>query len=155
MNFKNPYPNNTAEFQFWEILIKNDFEAFCTKNWKMIEDDFIEEGFFGIDGKKSANKADWCLTYNSLKTYKKDWMNQSEEFNLKVFECNPLEVLYNTTKLSRIEIKGDIALVHKEFNGRFDIRNEDPIVLDWISLFVLRKIEGNWKIANFTGYLHK
>lgn len=155
MNFKNPYPYNTAEYQFWEILIKNDFEAFCTRNWKMIEGDFIEEGFFGIDGKKSVNKMDWCLTYNTLESYKNDWMNQSEEFSLKNFDCNPLEVLYNTTKLSRIEIKDDIALVHKEFNGRFDIKNEDPIILDWISLFVLRKIEGNWKIANFTGYLHK
>ncbi len=155
MNFKNPYSDKTTEYQFWEILIKNDFEAFCTKNWKMIEDDFIDEGFFGIDGKKSANKADWCLTYNSLKSYKSHWMNQSEEFNLKVFECNPLEVFYNTTKLSRIEIKGDIALVHKEFNGRFDIKNEESIIFDWISLFILRKIEGNWKIANFIGYLHK
>lgn len=155
MNFKNPYSNNTAEYKFWEILIKNDFEAFCTRNWKMIEADFIKEGFFGIDGKKSVNKLDWCLTYNSLESYKNDWINQSEAFNLKDFDCNPLDVLYNTTKLSRLEIKGDIALVHKEFNGRFDIKNEDPIILDWISLFVLRKIEGNWKIANFTGYLHK
>ena len=32
----------------------------------MIQNDFIEDGFFSIDGKISINKLDWCLTYNSL-----------------------------------------------------------------------------------------
>lgn len=155
MNYINPYKLESDEYYIWEILIRNDFEAFCKENWKMIQNDFIEDGFFGVDGKSSINKLDWSLTYDSLETYKNDWINQSNEFNKKTFVNNPLDVLYTTTKLSKIEIKGKLALVHKEFNGEFEILNEESIKLNWISLFILRKIKGNWKIANFTGYLPK
>ena len=155
MVYKNPYKLETDEYYIWEILIKNDFEAFCKTDWKMIQNDFIEDGFFGVDGKSSINKSDWSLTYDSLESYKKDWINQSIEFNKKTFINNPLDVLYTTTKLSKIEIKENIALVHKDFNGEFKVLNEESIKLNWISLFVLRKIEGNWKIANFNGYLSK
>ncbi|WP_155810455.1 hypothetical protein [Polaribacter sp. Hel_I_88] len=155
MIYKNPYILNSDEYYIWEILIRNDFEAFCKMDWEMIHNDFIKEGFFGIDGKLSANKLDWCLTYDSLEAYKNDWINQSKEFNKKTFVSNPLDVLYATTKLSKIEIEANIALVHKVFNGVFEVANEEPIKLNWISLFILRKVEGNWKIANFTGYLPK
>ncbi|MGY8908676.1 MAG: hypothetical protein ACKVIG_02275 [Flavobacteriales bacterium] len=155
MIYINPYQLNTDEYYIWEILIRNDFEAFCKMDWKMIHSDFIKEGFFGIDGKLSSNKLDWCLTYDSLEVYKNDWINQSKEFNKKTFVNNPLDVLYRTTKLSKIEIKENIALVQKVFNGVFEVANEEPIKLNWISLFILRKVEGNWKIASFTGYLPK
>jgi hypothetical protein len=155
MSFINPFEIETDEYCIWEILIRNDFEAFCSNNWDIVANDFIEDGFFGVDGKKSKSKSDWSLTYSSLEAYRNDWLNQSRDFNLKSFDCNPREILYRTTELSKIEVKGNIALVHKEFNGRFAIRNEEPIILDWISLFVLRNICGKWRIANFTGYLSK
>lgn len=152
---QNPYSLDTDEFYIWKILIRNDFEAFCKMDWNMIQNDFIQDGFFGIDGKVSPNKLDWCLTYDSLEVYKNDWIKQSKDFNKKTFVKDPLEILYNTTKLTKIEIKGNLALVHKEFNAEFEILNEKPIVLNWTSLFMLRKIDGSWKIANFTGYLPK
>jgi hypothetical protein len=152
---KNPYKFDTDEYYIWEILIRNDFEAFCKMDWKMIQNDFIQDGFFGIDGKLSSNKLKWALTYDSLESYKIDWIKQSREFNKKAFLDNPLVVLYTTTKLSKIEIRDNIALVHKEFDGEFKVFKEAPVLLNWISLFVLRKVEGNWKIANFIGYLPK
>ena len=159
MDLKNkyiaPFHYNIDEQLIWQTLIYRDFVAFCTEDWSLIENDFIEDGFFGIDGKRSTIKMDWCLTYHSLESYKQHWIQQSEDFNKKTFLNNPLNVLFNTTKLSKIEIIGNIALVHKEFNGVFTIKNEEPILLDWISLFVLRKINKNWKIASFTGYLPK
>lgn len=155
MDHLNPFNINSDEYEIWEILIRNDFEAFCSSDWNMIANDFIEVGFYGIDGKKSSNKSDWSLTYYSLETYKIDWIKQSKEFNQLNFNCNPLDILYSTTNLSHIEIKNDIALVHKEFNARFDLEKKDPIILDWISLFILNKINTKWKIASFVGYLPK
>jgi len=159
LNYKDKYqpPSNYSKDEqlIWQVLIYRDFIAFCNQDWTIIANDFIEKGFFGIDGKKSTNKNNWCLTYDSLQSYKTDWINQSKEFNKKTFLIDPLEVLFNTTKLTKIEIKGDLALVHKEFNGAFRVKDEDSIVLDWISLFVLRKVNGNWKITSFTGYLPK
>ncbi len=153
--YQPPIAYSNDEKLIWQVLIHRDFVAFCTENWPLIENDFINEGFFGIDGKRSSNKLDWCLTYHSLESYKKDWIAQSKDFNTKTFLKDPLAILFNTTKLSKIEIIGDTALVHKVFNGEFMIKDEIPIVLDWISLFVLRKVDKEWKIASFTGYLPK
>ena len=153
--YQAPEEYTSDEKLIWQVLIYNDFVAFCSENWKLIADDFIEDGFFGIDGKKSTNKMEWCLTYDSLSAYKKDWIAQSKDFNKKTFLENPLDVLFTTTKLVKIEIVGNSALVHKEFNGVFRLENEAPISLDWISLFVMRKFDKKWKIASFTGYLPK
>ena len=146
---------STEEKSIWQVLMYNDFVAFCTQDWSIIADDFIKENFFGIDGKLSSNKMNWSLTYNSLEAYQKDWIQQSIDFNKKTFLENPLDVLFKTTKLSKIEIIDNSALVHKEFNGTFLLKDEKPIELNWISLFVLRKVNENWKIASFTGYLPK
>ena len=153
--YQAPKAYTMDEKLIWQVLIYNDFVAFCSQDWELIADDFISDGFFGIDGKKSSDKMDWALTYNSLEAYKTDWLLQSEDFNKKTFLENPLDVLFKTTKLAKIEIIGNSALVHKEFNGVFKLENEAPIALDWISLFVMRKVDEKWKIASFTGYLPK
>jgi hypothetical protein len=155
VNYQPPISYTNEEKLIWKLLIFRDFVAFCTKDWSIIENDFIKEGFFGIDGKKSHNKKDWCLTYHSLEAYKNDWISQSKDFNKKIFLNDPLEVLFKTTKLSKIEIKDTTALVHKEFKGVFKVKDEPSIILDWISLFVLRRVKRDWKIVSFTGYLPK
>jgi len=150
-------PNNLEkdETLIWEMLIYRDFIAFQTSDWSMIKDDFIEDGFFGIDGKMSENKSNWNLAFESLESYKKEWLKQSQLFNENVFLEDPLKELFNTTTLSKIEIKNDLALVHKDFIGIFKIEYSDPIIFDWISLFNLKKINGKWKISSFVGYLKK
>lgn len=150
-----PLHFSEEEQLIWQLLIYRDFQAFCSCSWRLIEDDFIKDGFFGIDGKGSENKDDWSLSYPSLESYKKAWISQSKEFTGKAFKNDPLKILFEKTKLSKIEILGDLALVHKHFDARFDLKDENPIVLDWISLFVLQKIGAEWKIRSFTGYLPK
>ena len=117
--YQAPNEYTSEEKLLWQVLIFNDFVAFCSKDWDLIADDFIEAGFFGIDGKRSTNKMEWSLTYDSLSAYKKDWIAQSKDFNKKTFLEDPLDVLFKTTKLTKIEIVGNSALVHKEFNGGF------------------------------------
>ena len=46
-------------------------------------------------------------------------------------------------------------MVNKEFNGRFLIKNNKTIELNWISIFLMKKINDQWKIANFVGYMPK
>ena len=143
------------ECAIWQVLIYNDFVAFCSQDWKLISDDFIEEGFFGIDGHGSNNKLEWSLMYPNLESYKSAWINQSVDFSKKNFLLNPLEVLFDTTELNKFELVDDCALVHKSFSGKFELEDSTSIVLDWLSIFFLRKVDGNWKIASFTGYLPK
>lgn len=151
--FKPPIHFNKDETKIWNVLIYNDFNAFCKGDWTLIENDFISEGFFGIQANKSSNKLDWNLQYNTLQSYKLDWINQSREFNKLEFLEDPLKTLFETTKLAKIEIKGDSALVNKEFNGQFILNNKETIELNWVSLFLMKKIDDQWKITSFVGYM--
>ena len=150
-----PKTYNDDEVKIWNILIYNDFQAFCKGDWDMVHDDFEEKSFYAIHGRRTNNKFDWGLQYDSLAAYKEDWLNQSRDFLKLEFLCDPLKVLFESTKLSRIEIQGELALVHKEFNGIFEVKGAEPIVLDWISLFMLKKYNSDWKIVSFLGYLPK
>ena len=33
----------------WTMLVQRDSEAFVAQNWDEVADDFVEDGFFGID----------------------------------------------------------------------------------------------------------
>lgn len=150
-----PDTYNEDEIKIWNILMYNDFYAFCKGDWEMVQNDFEEKEFYAIQGNKTNYKTGWSLQYNSLAAYKEDWLNQSKDFLQREFLCDPLKVLFESTKLSKIEIQGELALVHKEFNGTFGVKAAEPIVLDWISLFTLRKYGADWKIISFLGYLPK
>jgi hypothetical protein len=150
-----PNTYNEDEIKIWNILMYNDFNAFCKGNWEMIHNDFEEKEFYAIQGSKTNYKLDWTLQYDSLAAYKEDWLHQSRDFLKLDFLCDPLKVLFESTKLSKIKIQGDLALVHKEFNGTFEVKGAETIVLDWISLFTLRKYDTDWKIISFVGYLPK
>ena len=156
MNIYNaPNTYNDDEIKIWNILMYNDFHAFCKGDWEMVHNDFEKKEFYAIQGSKTNYKLDWSLQYHSLAAYKEDWLNQSKDFLKQEFLCDPLKVLFESTKLSKIEIQGELALVHKEFNGTFVVKAAEPIVLDWISLFTLRKYGADWKIISFLGYLPK
>lgn len=150
-----PISYNEDEVKIWNILMYNDFHAFCRGNWEMVKNDFDEKEFYAIQGSKTNDKLEWILQYDSLAAYKEDWLNQSRDFLKLELQCDPLKVFFETTKLSKIWIKEGIALVHKEFNGVFEVKESKPIVLDWISLFTLRKFNEEWKIISFVGYLPK
>ena len=45
-------------------------EAFISKDWSMVADDFIEEAFIGIDGRHTGNPDGWILSFPDLETYK-------------------------------------------------------------------------------------
>ena len=49
--FQNPFPRPTAaRHAIWEMLVPRDIDAFLAADWSMVADDFVEEGFIGIDG---------------------------------------------------------------------------------------------------------
>lgn len=146
---------NKDEVEIWRILIYNDFHAFCKGDWSMIEGDFDKENFFGIQGNNSNHKLNWNLQYNTLDVYKKDWLNQSLQFRKLPINCDPLKVLFDSTKLSRMTFKGDFAFVHKEFDAEFSLKDNSKIIFDWISVFTLKRIKSHWKIISFVGYLPK
>lgn len=151
--FSNPFPGDTAKHQIWDVLVRNDFEGFLAGKWEMVDQDYLEQGFFGFDFGKSESPRDWRLGFPSLASYREAWLMDSIEFKALNFTDDPRERLYASCRLEQIEITGDVAMVHKIFDGEIARESSDPLPLRWRSLFLMKKVDEKWLIAGFCGYL--
>jgi len=151
--FDNPYPNGTDEYLIWEVLVRNDFEGFLQGQWQMVADDYLADGFFGVDFGKSAEPTNWKLGFPSLESYRDQWLKDSHEFRQMNFAVDPRTKLYESCQLPDVQITGDSALVHKLFAGGIPLLDGTAVELKWRSLFLLRKQQESWRIAGFCGYL--
>jgi enamine deaminase RidA (YjgF/YER057c/UK114 family) len=135
------------------MLVERDVKAFVGQDWSIIQDDFIEEGFMGIDGRNLSNPDSWLLNFPSLDSYKQHWLNQAAEFNKSEFISDPETSLVEATTLRDIEIVDNSALGHKKFDGKLVKKTGEIVSLNWQTLYRCRKIGNSWKIAGFTGFL--
>lgn len=149
----NPFVVATDEYLIWETLVKNDFEGFLANRWDMVADDYLREGFFGIDFGKTADTQQWGLNFPSLESYKKQWLIDAANFQQINFSVDPRLRLYELCRLEQLNIQGKTALVHKVFDGNLPVKEQEAIVMKWRSLFLMRKIAKQWKIAGFCGYI--
>lgn len=151
---KNPFPESDHDrHAIWEVLVHRDIDAFLEKSWDMTAGDFIAEGFYGIDGKKTDNPDQWVLTFPDLETYKQEWLRQADETEKSADPETIRDALFAASRLKQIDINGETAVAHKEIKGAILNRDGTKDLLDWQTLYVLRKVGGHWKIASFTGYL--
>lgn len=152
MSEDNPFqPLDADRHAIWEMLVRRDSDFFLTSNWDVVADDYVEDGFIGIGAAKSLDPADWRPAHPTLTSYRDavivgHWSPDAfaEPVRPAWFRCQ---------SLSRIDIAGDIALAHKRIDGSIRRKVGDPLRLGWRSVFHLRRIDGRWKIAGFTGYL--
>ena len=152
--FKNPFPtSDEARHAIWEMLVPRDIDAFLSADWSMVADDFVEEGFIGIDGGKQTSPDDWRLAFPTLSHYRNEWLRQAEEFRMESFAEDARTAIFTTTTLEDIEINGETALVRKKFDGSILKASGERDVLKWQTLYYCRRHEGRWKISGFTGYL--
>ncbi len=152
--YKNPFPESDPDrYQIWEMLVVRDIEAFCSQDWNMVADDFIEENFMGIDGRGSDNPDSWRISFDDLDAYKNEWLAQAKIFMETEWAEDPEERINRATTLRDIEILGNSALVHKKFDGKIKKKDGSSETLNWQTLYRCRKINGRWKIAGFTGYI--
>lgn len=152
--FQNPFPtSDSARHTIWEMLVSRDIDAFLAADWSMVAGDFVEDGFIGIDGKKSASPDEWRLAFPTLSAYRDEWLRQAQEFARESFSEDPRTAIFTTTTLEDIEINGDMALVRKKFDGSIGKADGSRDILRWQTLYYCRLHEGRWKISGFTGYL--
>lgn len=152
--YRNPFnPNDWDRFSIWEMLVERDIKAFIKQDWSMVRDDFIEEGFMGIDGRYLSNPDSWRLNFPSLDSYKQHWLNQADDFSKSDFINDPESNLLEATTLRDIEIVDNTALVHKKFDGGLVKKTGEIVSLNWQTLYRCIKIGNDWKIAGFTGFL--
>jgi hypothetical protein len=152
MSEDNPFPPDDADrHAIWEMLVRRDSDFFLSSDWTLVADDYVEDGFLGIEAAKSLDPADWRPAYSTLASYRDAaiagrWSPEdfAEPLRRAWFRCQ---------SLSRIDIAGDVALAHKRIDGSITRSAGGPLVLGWRSVFHLRRIGDRWKIAGFTGYL--
>jgi len=147
----NPFADDPDRSAIWEMLVRRDIDAYLAADWDAVNDDFIVEGFIGIQGNGSGNADMWTLGFPSLADYKAGWLGGTIEEKDFAEALRP--ALFRVTELNHIEINGDMALAHKKFDGAVARADGTDMVLNWQSLYYLRRIGGVWKIFGFTGYL--
>lgn len=152
--FENPFHGSDPDRKaIWTMLVERDIDAFLAADWEMVRDDFIGEGFLGIDGRHMDNPDCWRLTFPTIEAYRDYWLKQAKEFQVQQFDEDPRAALFAATSLQDIEIKGNLALVHKKFDGSISRSDGSKDILNWQSLFHCRRIDERWKITGFNGYL--
>ena len=119
MNFyQNPFPSSDADrHALWEMLVARDTRAFAEQSWEQVANDFIEEGFMGINGRFRSNPDSWRIAYHKLSAYRDDWLEQARKSAAIAWAEDPERAMYEATTLRDIEIVGDSALLHKKFDG--------------------------------------
>lgn len=153
MTTQNPFAEDEDRKYIWEMLVTRDIKAFLNVDWSMIKDDFITDGFVGIDGCQSNNPDSWKFRFPDVETYRIEWMRQAQSFKETEWAENTEEALFRITELRDIKINDNSALVHKKFNGEIKRSDGQNIPLCWRTLYYCRKINGIWKIVGFNGYL--
>jgi hypothetical protein len=149
----NPFPHDPDCSAIWTMLVERDIDAFLARDWVMVEDDFIAEGFFGLHARFKPRPDDWIMAFPELARYRDEWLRQANE-TANVAYAEPLRpAIFRATDLSVIDIVGERAVARKKFNGviaRVDGGSEN---LDWQTLYFCAKRDDAWKITSLVGYL--
>ena len=133
--YKNPFPADPDRQQMWDMLVERDIKAFLNEDWSMVQDDFIEEGFMGIDGGKASNPDTWKLNFPDLQSYQMEWLKQAKDFKNEEWAGDLEKGFVEATTLRDLEIQGNSALVHKKFDGHITKKNGETVYLNWQSLY--------------------
>jgi len=152
--YKNPFPEvDTARHAIWDMLVARDIEAFVQQDWSMVANDFIEATFMGLDARGSDNPDSWQLTYPTLSSYRDSWLAGASK-DAHIHQPDKLrQAVYNNTILRDIDVQGDRAVAHKKFDGILVDDNGKTTVMQWQTLYQCQKVDGQWKISGFVGYL--
>lgn len=152
--FQNPFAEtDSARHSIWEMLVTRDIDAFLAADWSRVADDFVEDGFLGINASRDANPDNWRLSFPSLAAYRDEWLRQAKDFQTQQFAEDPRHAIFTTTTLEEIEVEGETALVRKKFDGGIRRADGGFDVMKWQTLYCCRLHEGRWKISGFTGYM--
>lgn len=135
------------------MLMRRDIRAFVHGDWSSLEGDFAASRFFAVDAGGHASPSGWSLRLVELSAYREEWLRQARRAAETEYAEDLEAALHRCSRLERIEIQGDRALVVKVFDGELRLRSGGVERLDWQSVYHCVREAGRWQIAGFTGYL--
>ncbi|WP_370274335.1 hypothetical protein [Pseudooceanicola nitratireducens] len=152
---ENPFnPADPLRHHLWERHIRADIDAFIAGDWGAVAGDFDEAAFQAIDAGFSPDPADWTIGFPTLAAYRDRWLEMSAQTRATADPDRLRDAMFAGVRLARIDVyDGDMAILHKVFDGVTPLKDgqEDPYA--WQSVFTLRLREGAWKITSFVGYM--
>jgi hypothetical protein len=149
----NPFADDPDRSAIWTMLVPRDITAFVNADWGMVENDFIATDFMGINGNRKDNPDGWTISFPTLAQYRDEWIRQAREGQSVVYAEDQEAGIHRATSLTEIEISGERAVAHKKFNGEIKLADGGVDRLNWQTLYFCRKVEGQWKLTGFVGYL--
>ncbi|WP_062218042.1 MULTISPECIES: hypothetical protein [unclassified Aureimonas] len=151
---ENPFPPGDADrHTLWQMLVERDIDAFLAADWSLVDGDFAHDRFFGLHAHKSEIPDSWRLAFPTLESYRDEWLRQAEAAKLIRYAEPVREALFRATNLRDIDISGDRAVAHKKFDGTLALEGGGVEVLSWQTLYFASRINGQWKLTGFVGYM--
>ncbi|ODT69946.1 MAG: hypothetical protein ABS75_15065 [Pelagibacterium sp. SCN 63-23] len=149
----NPFPNDPDRSAIWTMLVPRDIKAYVHADWSMVADDFVTADFMGINGNRTDNPDGWTISFPTLDQYRDEWLRQAHEGQTVDYAEDQEAGIHRATSLTEIEISGDRAVAHKKFDGEIARADGGVDRLNWQTLYFCRRVEGQWKLTGFVGYL--
>ncbi|WP_323014910.1 hypothetical protein [Devosia sp.] len=153
MSSPNPFPGDAERSAIWTMLVERDIAAYIAADWTMVEDDFVAEDFFGVNGNGCDNPDGWTISFPTLADYREEWLRQAREGQKVAYAEDAEAAIHRATSLTEIEIKGERAVAHKKFDGSIARADGGKDTLNWQTVYFCRKVDGRWKLTGFVGYL--
>lgn len=150
---ENPFAGDADRAEIWEMLVRRDIAAFVGQDWSMVAGDFDESRFLGIHAHNSANPDDWNAAFPTLAGYRDEWLRQAAETAATEFAEPLADGIFRATRLTEIDITGEVAIARKKFDGSISRADGGDDVLNWQTLYFCRKAGERWKITGFVGYM--
>ena len=152
MGGQNPFlPTDADRHAIWEILVRRDSAFFLSADWSLVADDYVGDGFLGIDAGGQLDPAAWKIGFASLAAYRDAAI--SGRLSQAEFSEDLATAWLRCQTLARITITGDLALAHKHIDGEIARFDREPLRFGWRSIFFMRRVDATWKISGFAGYL--
>lgn len=152
----NPYDvaADADRHALWQTLIARDSDAFVAANWALCDSDFSYDRFEGISAHGSFDPLNWTLRYPTVESYRDDWLDMAKRFlKIPLAEVSHRELLYRMQRFAKVEISGDRAIVWKQFSADEPLTNGDRYNISAQSVYRLHRIDNQWRIVGFVGYL--
>lgn len=151
---KNPFPEGDADRHYlWEMLVHRDIDAFLAQDWSMVEGDFAYDRFFGMHAQFLKNPDSWRLQFPDVDSYRDVWLQQAKRTAEAEFAEPLRDALFRATNMRDIDINGDRAVLHKKFDGTVAKADGGIDRINWQTLYFCARIDGQWKITGFVGYM--
>lgn len=149
----NPFVGDKDREHIWEMLVRRDIEAFVGQNWALVADDFDEVRFLGIHAHGEANPDKWEAAFPTLTAYRDEWLRQAAAGAATEYAESLADGVFRATRLSVIDINGDVAVARKKFDGTIAKADGTNDVLNWQTLYFCRRDNERWLVTGFVGYM--